>query len=244
MSIEKRINKLKPYIIGIRFLQDSTVLDVVLKEGWIIQNSNTILSKKSEDGNFNYYMVYSEIESVTLDDLLDYLESGINANIERELKLELFRQKVKDLEDLFKKTPLNDLESMKFNLNNDSLIPNFYPEPEEIGVLSKKLVEAPIIEEPVIVPDPVFEEPIIETIVAPEPYDELADKEIPYDNPSKIKEVINKKPTINSKPKKVMNFDLPPRNGGGIELAEFEEVKAKCNCGPNDACPVCVDSKY
>lgn len=37
--------------------------------------------------------------------------------------------------------------------------------------------------------------------------------------------------------------ELPPKKGEKIILEEFEEVPIICKCGPEDVCPVCVDTK-
>ena len=43
MSIQERLDKLKPYIKGMRFVNSSTVVDVLLKENWNIPTSETIM---------------------------------------------------------------------------------------------------------------------------------------------------------------------------------------------------------
>lgn len=223
-QFQNKIEKLKPYIIGIRFIELSTIIDVVFKEGWVPLTNNKILAKKSGDVNVNYYMVYSETDTITLDDLLDYVEASINVNIEREKKLELFKQKVKDMEELFKKTSLNELEGMKFNLEGDVFSPDLFNIP-----FSTDIPES-------------IEQKVEEKMVAkPEEIDEFQEKEIPYEDPKKMVEMMKEKNEKLNIKMKTMDFDLPPKPDEKIVVEEFREVASICKCGPNESCEVCLD---
>ena len=125
-QFQNKINSLKPYIIGIRFINESTIIDVVFKEGWVPPTNNRFSVKKSNESTVNYYMIFSENEEVTLDELLDYIEFSISVNVEREKKIELFQKKVKDMEELFKSSSLTELEKMKFKIDNDSFVPDLF----------------------------------------------------------------------------------------------------------------------
>ena len=90
MRIQDRVNSLKPYIIGIRFLETMTVVDTVLKDGWKIPTSTTIKTGKN-DNDANYHMFFSDNDNVEVDNIIDFIESVIKINIERELKYELLK---------------------------------------------------------------------------------------------------------------------------------------------------------
>ena len=70
-KIQERLNALRPYVIGIRYLQGIQLVDAILKEGWTVPNSQ-VIQKEKVDGEENYYMFFSENDDIDIDDLLDY----------------------------------------------------------------------------------------------------------------------------------------------------------------------------
>lgn len=120
MSIQERLDKLKPYIKGMRFVNSSTVVDVLLKENWNIPTSETIMVKKGKSEE-NYFMFYSEENGITFDDILDYVEKVINFNIENEKKLELIKINIEELKRHFETKSLDVLRTLKFHF--DELTP-------------------------------------------------------------------------------------------------------------------------
>jgi len=119
-NIQQRLNKLKPYVKGMRFVNTTSVVDVQLKENWNIIDSKTILVKKGKSEE-NYFMFYSEDESISFDDILDHIEKIINLNIENEKKLELIKIKIEELKKHFETKSLEVLKTLKFQF--DDLIP-------------------------------------------------------------------------------------------------------------------------
>ena len=107
-GIQERLNKLKPFVKGIRFVNTASVVDVQLKEGWSIGDNDKILVKRGKTDE-NYFMFYSEDSSVSFDDLLDYVEKTININVENEKKLELIKLKIEELKKHFESKPLSVL---------------------------------------------------------------------------------------------------------------------------------------
>lgn len=146
MSISKRLDSLQPHVLTIRYAQGLPVTDVLLREGWVIPKSEVISREKFEDQP-NYYMFYSDKEGIGFDELLDYVEQIIKFNIEREKKHELLKKKVKELQILFKDTPLAKLEAMKFVLNGEDLVGDFMDGDIE-------LTEEPTVPEPPTPPEP------------------------------------------------------------------------------------------
>lgn len=120
-GIQQRLDKLKPYVKGIRFVNTTSVVDVQLKENWTIHNSEKISVKRGKSEE-NYFMFYSEDQSITFDDILDFIEKTINLNIENEKKLELIKVKIEELKKHFETKPLSVLKTLKFQF--DDLIPN------------------------------------------------------------------------------------------------------------------------
>lgn len=112
-SINARLKSLQPYVIGLRFSKGIAVIDTILKDKWVVPE-NEIIKIGTKKEKPNYYMFYSEVESVGVDELLDYIEYSIGVNIEKEKKEILLKEKIKELELLFSEEPLERLENLLF----------------------------------------------------------------------------------------------------------------------------------
>lgn len=121
-NIQKTLDSLQPYVIGIRYLEGTPLVDAVFKEGWTVPEDSKVKKVKGND-EINYYMLFSESSEIGLDDLLDYVKKTINLNIEREKKHDLLKEKVNELKDIFKKNSLDKLKRLKFNFNEEDLVP-------------------------------------------------------------------------------------------------------------------------
>ena len=111
--VQKKLNELRPYVTGIRFVKDLPVVDVILRDGWDMFETDTVVYKPSS-GNQNYFMVYPKNPEDSLDIVLDHVEHIIDFNVEKENKLTLLKAKVEELKLLFTDKPLKDLEKLKF----------------------------------------------------------------------------------------------------------------------------------
>jgi hypothetical protein len=61
----------------------------VFKEGWTVIEDANIKKVKGDDG-LNYYMIFSEIKGIGLDELLNYVGKVIKANLEREKNMSYY----------------------------------------------------------------------------------------------------------------------------------------------------------
>ncbi len=114
--IKERLNNLRPYVRGVRFVKDMAVVDVVFKDGWDVYENNIVTYKPSKSSK-NYFMFFpKDQESSDFDLLLDHIEDIIGNNIERENKLVLLKAKVEELKVLFDSKPLTELERLKFKI--------------------------------------------------------------------------------------------------------------------------------
>ena len=146
-NIQETLNSLQPYLIGIRYLEGTPLIDVIFKDGWILLEDPLIKKMKGND-DLNYYMIFTEEQNLGLDDLIKYVESTIKLNQEREKKHELLKEKVNELKDLFKKNSLTKLKKLKFIFNEDIedevLLPDLNDfDTEEIEDSSNTIVEEP-----------------------------------------------------------------------------------------------------
>jgi hypothetical protein len=129
-GIQNRLDKLMPYVKGMRFVKNTAVVDVQLKENWTIVKSDKILYQKGKNEE-NYFMFFSENGSSTFDDILDFVEKTINFNIENEKKLELIKVKIDELKRHFETKSLDVLRTLKFGFDEISSQINLNPSSNE-----------------------------------------------------------------------------------------------------------------
>ena len=216
-TINERLKGLQPYVAGIRFVKDLSVIDTFLKEGWTLPKSRTIGNEVASDKP-NYYMLYPASEGIGLDEMLDYIENAIFLNEEREQKLELLKLKIKELQLLFRDKSLVECKTLEFNfkakiINSDEL----------------SLTDIPLSEEKVT---PIEEEDVKENV---------EDERREYPEVASDRSDIDKWNSDNrNHTKGAQTIELPPKKEK-IELETFEEPTIICNCVPNDVCPICVE---
>ena len=241
MTFQEKLNALQPYLIGIRYLSGMAVVDVVFKEDWVIQESDKIKRVKGND-ELNYYMIFSEVEGVGIDDLLGYVDNTIKLNLDREKKHDLLRIKVTELKEVFKKNSLARLSKLKFTFGEEmeSKLSDIDEEPE---VQPLKPTPAPIIEE--------FEEEIIKE--TPEVIQYLDENKNPLPLTDEDREMIaeearakqflaaQKAKKLNGELKRITKpkIELPPRN----QSIKQSPVVPNCNCSETQACEKCIEYK-
>jgi len=123
-NIQKTLESLQPYVIGIRYLDGKPLIDVVFKNDWVVTNDPKIKKVKGND-EVNYFMFYSETNEIGIDELLENVRKIINLNIEHEKKQELLKVKFNELKKLFKENSLEKLKELKFvfNSHDDDFLP-------------------------------------------------------------------------------------------------------------------------
>lgn len=144
-NIQKTLDSLQPYVIGIRYLEGTPLVDAVFKEGWMVPDDTKIKKIKGND-EMNYYMLFSEVSGVGLDELLAYVRKTIDINVEREKKHELLREKVNELKELFKKHNLDKLKRLKFNFSEEDLVPKLNDFDVDVDIdetYEEETIEAP-----------------------------------------------------------------------------------------------------
>ena len=115
----EKLNDMRPYVTGIRFVKDLPVVDVVLLDGWDMFESDTV-SYKLGSSNKNYFMVFPQHNGGTIDSVIDHVQFVIEFNIEKENKLSLLKAKIEELKYLFSEKSLSELEKLKFILETDN----------------------------------------------------------------------------------------------------------------------------
>jgi len=215
-KIQERLNALRPYVIGIRYLQGIQLVDAILKEGWTVPNSQ-LIQKEKVDGEENYYMFFSENDDIDIDDLLDYVQEIINLNIEREKKYELLKEKVVELQKIFKDNSYSKLQRLKFTFNEPDIIPSLIDMDRIDGESATDLIDKTTTEE-------------VEQVT-------LVVEDVKPQTTKPQKNTTKRNGSIPN------DIELPPK-GQKIELEEFiEPTNIVCKCGPNEICPICEEQK-
>ena len=156
-SIQKTLDSLQPYVIGIRYLEGLPLVDTVFKEGWTVPDDPKITKVKGDEG-MNYYMIYSEKKGVGIDELLAFVEKTIKLNLEREKKHELLRVKVEELKRLFKDNSLTKLSRLKFTFAEEDIVPPLSD--FDLNIDEEPQAEIATIPEPI---EETYQEPVIYT---------------------------------------------------------------------------------
>lgn len=112
MKIDDKINKIKPYLISIRYKEGICMVDIQFKDNWQVPKSELIKVEPYKTPNL--YLFYSEEEEIGLDEIVEFIDAIVNINIEREKKISLLNQKKNELNTFFTKHSFNELQRIKF----------------------------------------------------------------------------------------------------------------------------------
>ena len=232
-NLQQTLDALQPYVIGIRYVDKVPVIDAVFKDGWTLPDSD-IITKVKGNQDLNYFMIYSDKDGVGLDELLAYIDTTIKANIEREKKHELLKEKVNELKELFKRTTLLKLKRLKFAFNDEDLLPEINEFDLDDTNEPENIKQEPIVTEQINVPQP----PPESSFALTEEDMEILEEEKRAENFKQMQEA--KK--LNGQVKKLSSkVELPPKKVLQPNNDEYEEFD--CNCGPEEACEKCIDRK-
>lgn len=244
-NIQKTLDSLQPYVIGIRYLEGTALVDAVFKEGWTVPDEPNI-SKAKGNEEMNYYMIFSEAEGVGLDELLAYVERTIKLNQEREKKHDLLREKVNELKELFKKNSLTKLTRLKFSFSEEDLMPKL-----DDFDLDDDMSSSPMVS-PTNQIEQNFEEETINNatinnasyldengnpIEMTEEELEMLEEEARAERNRKA--MGRKNNPISNMAKKI---ELPPKRKIEMAMAD-SDYDSDCECGPEEACGKCIDKK-
>lgn len=255
-NIQKTLDSLQPYVIGIRYLEGTPLVDAVFKEGWTVPDEPNIKKIRGNE-EMNYYMIFSEVDGIGLDELLSFVERTIRINQEREKKHELLKIKVNELKNIFKKTPLSKLSTLKFTFKEEDLVPNLND--FDVDEMIEEPLEEPL-EEPV-------EQPLEESVEnhdeqPPQTKDEeninnvsfLDENGNPIELTEEEREMLeeearaekNIKFLKNKKRNPISNaarkIELPPKKKAQMVTSDVN-YDTDCDCGPMEACSKCINHK-
>ena len=116
MTLQDRINGLKPYFRGVEMYNDALIVKMQYPTKWKEYGSlddKIRTARSEEEPNLVYYYADSNISSY--DDIFNLIEETIRVNQEMKLKLELLRDKFEELKEIFSDKPYDILKTLEFS---------------------------------------------------------------------------------------------------------------------------------
>ena len=113
--LQDEIMKLGGYFRGIEYYNDALIVKVIFPTNWkVYPSSDESIKPASSDNSNGEYYYYGNVNSVSLDDIFSLINETIEANRDAELKIQLLTSKIKELQELFKVTPYEELLTLNF----------------------------------------------------------------------------------------------------------------------------------
>ncbi len=136
MTYYNFLSKIEPYLKTVRKLKTYVSYDLIFSDRWVMPKNNNTNIEVVKNGNENGNVMLSfvcKIESETVNQLEELIDQIIKTNKEREEKEMLFRSKVQELKSIFEKQKLEDLKSLKFDVDEISSLINSNEQDNESG---------------------------------------------------------------------------------------------------------------
>lgn len=112
MDWEYKLKELSNYNIAFEIRQGYYHISIVYQNGWdIIVPENECIYLEKRDNTYHYI---ASTDSVNINDMFKAIEHTINYNKDLEKKLELFKEKTRELQDLFSKETYDKLKTIEF----------------------------------------------------------------------------------------------------------------------------------
>lgn len=119
--LQDRIKKNEEYFKSIEVHNGYLTMTVSFKDKWGVFPSpdEKIKVGESPNGVKNEWVYYGKYNEITVEDIFDLVEQTIEVNLEAALKIELMKEKIEELKNLFSQTPYSKLQTLTFNLHED-----------------------------------------------------------------------------------------------------------------------------
>jgi hypothetical protein len=119
MTFHPFIEKTNKYLKSVRILKNYVSFDMIFPNSWImlkkVPENIEILQNENNEGIVVTSFVCQNTKEY-IDILERILDNVIKTNIEKEEKERLFKSKVKELQNIFEKEKLDNLKSLKFDI--------------------------------------------------------------------------------------------------------------------------------
>ena len=121
MDIQSTLLELAPYNINFNIYNGNVVVGITYPEKWSVNkpdNKDIVFDKDVQSSNVYYYCAPL---SVDMQIIFDYIEATIQYNKELDLKIELYKEKIKELQDIFQEESLDVLKTLSFQLKKPKM---------------------------------------------------------------------------------------------------------------------------
>jgi len=121
------IKDTKEYLKSVRVIKDYISFDMIFPSTWSILKNHTKdieVIKNDSDENKVVISFVTPFEEKSIDNIEDSIKNIVKYNIEREEKERLFKNKVQELKSIFENQKLDSLKSLKFDIEDFTLLKN------------------------------------------------------------------------------------------------------------------------
>jgi hypothetical protein len=125
MGLYSDIQEIFNYLVSVRKLKTYLSFDIELPNTWKIPkrfaSEDKVVEIQSKTENKRSFSFVSEFDEENVDKTVENIKKIISYNKEIELKERLLQQKIQELKQIFEKTNLDNLQSLKFEIIEESL---------------------------------------------------------------------------------------------------------------------------
>lgn len=112
MDLQSKLIELSQYGVGCRIAQGYSLVNICYDDNWkIIRPQNELIEADMSDGVFYYC---APVDKVPLEEIFECVEATIEYNMDLKRKMDLFREKAEELQEIFAEEDLETLKSLKF----------------------------------------------------------------------------------------------------------------------------------
>lgn len=119
--LQDEIMDIKEYFQSIEYYGNALIVKVNFPAKWSVYPSSDNMIKPAEGDNAGEYFYYGDIEKgVKLEDIFSLIKETVSMNESVALKIELLKEKINELKELFSVTSIEDLQRLKFVIEKDN----------------------------------------------------------------------------------------------------------------------------
>ena len=138
MNLQDIMVKLAEYSVGCRIMDGYFLINITYKENWnVIPPENDKIEFAQKNG-VSYYMAM--INEVSFEEVFNSIKETIDYNIDLQKKVNLFKAKVDELQEIFAKEDLETLRTITFEYNKKKEKRKYVKKTEKVKK-EKKLTE-------------------------------------------------------------------------------------------------------
>lgn len=125
MNLYEQLNKIFPYLVSIRKLEEYISIDIDFPITWKLPkkyiDENKVVEQKTNKQDTRRFSFATEFNEVILNDIFSNINNIIKYNLDREAKENLFENKVLELKMFFDNNELPYLQDLEFRVKKDDL---------------------------------------------------------------------------------------------------------------------------